>query len=80
VSIIGMRLGRKAINLRVELDKISARLTELERAESRRLLEKVRSQDPKLNPQLEAGELTKAEDDLRGALLDTGRGAITKIY
>jgi hypothetical protein len=80
VSIVGMRLGRKAINLRVELDQISARLTELERAESRRLLEKVRSQDPKLNPQPEAGELTKAEGDLRAALLDTGRGAITKIY
>jgi hypothetical protein len=80
VSIVGMRLGRKAINLRVELDRISVRLTELERAESRRLLEKVRSQDSKLNPQLEAGELTKTEGDLRGALLDTERGAITKIY
>jgi hypothetical protein len=59
---------------------MSARLTELERAESRRLLEKVRSQDAKLNPQLEVGELTKAEEDPRGALLNTGRGAIAKIY
>ena len=79
-SIVGMRLWRKGVNLRVELNQISARLTELERAESRRLLEKVRSQDAKLNPQLEAGELTKAGDDPRGALLDTGRGAIKKIY
>jgi hypothetical protein len=33
VSIAGTRLWRKAVNLRVELDQISARLTELERAE-----------------------------------------------
>jgi hypothetical protein len=75
-----MRLWRKGVNLRVELNQISARLTELERAEYRRLLEKVRSQDAKLNPQVEAGELIKAEEDPRGALLDTGRGAIKKIY
>ena len=80
VSIVGMRLWRKAINLRVELDQISARLTELERAESRRLLEKVRSQDLKLKPQLEAGEITRAEDDPTRERLDTGGGAITKIY
>jgi hypothetical protein len=65
VSIVGMRLGRKAINLRVELDRISVRLTELERAESGRLLEKVRSQDR------EAGEIAKGEDDPRRELLDT---------
>jgi len=80
VSIVGIRLRRKAIKLRVELDQISARLTELERAESRRLLEKVRSQDLKLKPQLEAGEITRAEDDPTRERLDTGGGAITKIY
>src|SRR5215468_1593043 len=53
VSIVGMCLWRKGVNLRVELDQISARLTELERAESRRLLEKVRSQDLRLNERLE---------------------------
>ena len=79
-SIVGMRLWRKGVNLRVELNQISGRLTELERAESRRLLEKVRPQDLKLKPQLEAGEITRAEDDPRRERLDTGGGAITKIY
>jgi hypothetical protein len=69
VSIVGMRLWRKAVNLRVELDQISARLTELERAESRRLLDKVRSQDPKLN---QRGGIARTEDDPRRELLDTG--------
>ena len=79
VSIAGMRLRRQAINLRLELDRVSARLTELERAESRRLLEKVRSKDPKLNPQLEAGETTRGEGGSGRELLDTGRGAITYV-
>jgi hypothetical protein len=69
VSIVGMRLWRKGVNLRVELDRISARLTELERAESRRLLEKVRSQDLRLNGRLEVGEIARAEDERE--LLDT---------
>jgi hypothetical protein len=72
VSIVGMRLWRKGVNLRVELNQISARLTELERAESLRLLEKVRSQDRWLNGRLEPGEIAKAEDDPRRELLDTG--------
>jgi hypothetical protein len=69
VSIVGMRLWRKAVNLPVELDRISARLTELERAESRRLLDKVRSQDPKLN---QRGGTARTEEDPRRELLDTG--------
>jgi hypothetical protein len=69
VSIVGMRLWRKGANLRVELDQISARLTELERAESRRLLEKVRSQDLRPNERLEVGEIARAEDERE--LLDT---------
>jgi hypothetical protein len=69
VSMVGMRLWRKGVNLRVELDQISARLTELERAESRRLLEKVRSQDLRLNERLEVGEIVRAEDERE--LLDT---------
>jgi hypothetical protein len=40
VSIVGMRLWRKGVNLRVELDQISARLMELERAEPLRLFRK----------------------------------------
>ena len=71
-SIVGMRLWRKGVNLRAELDQISARLRELERAESLRLLEKVRYQDRRSNGRLEAGEIAKAEDDPRPELLDAG--------
>jgi hypothetical protein len=72
VSIVGMGLWRKEVNLLVKLDQISARVTELERAESRRLLEKVRSQDCRLNGRLEAGEIAEAQDDPGRELLDTG--------
>jgi hypothetical protein len=79
-SLIGMHCRRKAIKLRVELERMSARITKLEEAESRRLLDKIRSNDPKLSQPLETGELAKPKDDLGRELPAPGNRVITKIY
>jgi TolA-binding protein len=80
VSLIGTRRRRKAINLRAELDRMSARLARLEDAESRRVLNKIRSHHPKSSQLLEAGETAKAKDGLGRELPVAESSVITKIY
>jgi len=46
VSLGGMRRRRKLVNLRMEVDRISATLTRLEAAEARRVMGPIRSDKP----------------------------------
>jgi hypothetical protein len=82
VSLIGMRRRQKAINLRAELDRMSARLARLENAESLRLLDKIKPDHSKPSQPMQtgAGEAARAKDGLEQELPVPESGVITKIY